>query len=153
MPVAIFYGVYSFWGIVPALCVSIVISIACMTFGYLKEKRLSNTHLFGLVGLLLSLLGVLCTHNEKLYYIPALVNNCVFFLLAASLALQKKSIFHYMIRDFGLKISDQIPEKSLRIVNILWSVFLRSKFCQSFWASFFLISRGSTGWFSSWAIP
>lgn len=127
MPAIIFYVIYSLAGILSAMITSLLFSLSNAIYSYIKEKRISNTQLFGLIGLGLSTIGVMFTDNEKLYYIPALASNCLFFCFAVGLTIKRKSILHYVTRDFNLKILHKVSEISLFPVNVIWLIFFALK--------------------------
>jgi intracellular septation protein A len=123
IPAAIFYVIYISSGIVMAIIASSLFSLSNAIYSFTKEKRISNTQLFGLIGLLLSLIGILFTANEKLYYVPALVSNCIFLCFAIALTVQRKSILHFIIQDFKIQNLEKISENKLFRLNIIWIIF------------------------------
>lgn len=127
LPTVIFYICYAYMGILYAMLASLAFTLAAIVSHYVKYKRLTNTQVFGVIGLALSFIAIIYTDNEKLYYVPALVNNCVFACFAIALSIKRKSIFHYVTKDFNLPWTKNIAESECVPLNILWLAFFLLK--------------------------
>lgn len=80
LPTTFFYLIYIKWGIIPATCLSFLISGISLAVQYYKTKKISNTAVLGLLGLLASGIAIYFTGNEKFYYVPALAMNVITFV-------------------------------------------------------------------------
>jgi intracellular septation protein A len=123
MPTIVFYVIHLLVGILPAMITSLLFSLSNAICSYIKEKRISSTQLFGLIGLGLSTIGVIFTDNEKLYYVPALASNFLFLCFAVGLTIKRKSILHYVTRDFNIESLNKVSEIDLLLVNVIWLIF------------------------------
>ena len=92
-----------------------------------RGKPLRNTQILGMVGLVVSLIGVLFAGNDNYYYLPALMENFVFAGFTLVLTLRKKSIFLYVVRDFEIPALSGLDERSLIGLNVLWLCYFAAK--------------------------
>ena len=127
MPVSVFYLIYARVGLIPAIIVSLLVSMINLFYSLMKDKRIYRTQIFGSLGIVLSLVGVLFTDDEKFYYVPALISNLLFFAYAVGLTLRRRSIFHYVVKDFNLALAEKIDEDKLLTVNMVWLLFFLLK--------------------------
>ena len=144
-----FYAAYKLWGIIPAIAVSALYSIITIVVSAIRDK-VKNSQVIGLLCLMSSAVAIYFTGEDKLYYIPALIVNIVFLGFMIYLCARKKSIFHYILKDFEIDSLKSIPEDRLMNVNIIWLTFLTLKiiskvigilcldFKQLFWLVFIL---------------
>lgn len=102
LPTTFFYLIYIKWGIIPATCLSFLISGISLAVQYYKTKKISNTAVLGLLGLLASGIAIYFTGNEKFYYVPALAMNVITFVFLCTLSIQRKSVLHYLAKDFEI---------------------------------------------------
>lgn len=127
LPTIIFYLIYQVVGIANATVISSVYSLVQILLKYKKDKTISNTQVLGFIGLILSSVAITFTDNEKLYYIPALINNFIIALFMLVLALKKKSILHYITKDFNIRWLDHIDEVNILKLNYVWMIFFLLK--------------------------
>ena len=127
LPTILFYWVYTKWGIIPATCLSILVSGISLAVQYHKTKKISNTAVIGLLGLLASGIAIYFTGNEKYYYVPALAMNVITFCFLCTLSIQKKSVLHYLAKDFEIAAIKQIPQENMHLLNVIWLIFFGCK--------------------------
>ena len=140
LPSAVFFICYLFIGILPAIIVSAIITVSVMIYELIKHKKVTNSQILGLLGLFLSFVAIYFTGNEKLYYVPALIENCVFACFMVVLTAKKMSVFHYITKDFNIRSVKIVPESELMLLNILWVAFfivkITSKVVGILWLEF-----------------
>lgn len=127
LPAALFYAGYALWGLLPAMAGSMVVSFSWMAFRLAKGRRISRTQVFGLAGLVLSFVAVLFTGNEKLSFVSGLINNGCLALFAAVLTLRRRSLLHYVLKDFDLSALRAAPEEDFLHLNAVWLGFFTLK--------------------------
>ena len=125
-PSIIFYIVYRLWGIIPAAAVSAAFCAGSILISAFK-KRVKNTQILGLLGLLASAVAIYFTGQEKYYYIPSLIENVCFLGFMVCLCCRHKSVLHYIAKDFETASLQRIPEHRMMNVNVLWLVFFSLK--------------------------
>lgn len=122
VPSLLFYVVYRLWGILPAIIVSAVFAVGNLVVSALRGK-VKNTQVLGLLGLIGSFVAIYFTGEEKYYYVPSLLMNVIFLGFMVWLCLRRKSVFHYIAKDFEVAALEAVPEERLMSVNFLWIVF------------------------------
>lgn len=127
LPALLFYWIYKAAGILPAVICSVLYNGIVLGIQYKKRRTVSNTSVIGLLGLLGSAIAICFTGNEKLYYVPALAVNVIVFCFMLSLHIRKKSVLHYLAKDFEIKAVERLPQEQLLSLNILWMVFFGLK--------------------------
>jgi len=127
MPTIVFYWIYTIRGVIAAVVISFLYNGISLGMQYRKKRTVSNTSVIGLLGLICSGAAIYFTGNEKFYYIPALVVNLVTFVFLLVLSLNRKSVLHYLAKDFEIKGIEQLPQEDLWLVNILWLIFFGMK--------------------------
>ena len=149
LPSLMFYAAYKLWGIIPAIAVSTLYSIISIIVSAIRDKA-KNSQVIGLLGLVGASVAIYFTGEEKFYYIPALIMNIVYLGFMIYLCARKKSIFHFILKDFEIDYLQCIPEDRVMNVNIIWLVFFALKiiskvigilwldFKQLFWLVFIL---------------
>ena len=125
-PSIIFYIVYKLWGIIPAVAVSAAFCVGNILVSAIR-KRVKNTQILGLLGLLASAVAIYFTGQEKYYYIPSLIENVFFLGFMVCLCCRHKSVLHYIAKDFEIASLQKIPEHRMMNVNTLWLVFFSLK--------------------------
>lgn len=150
IPTIAFWICYRLFGLLPAMIISILISLVTVLQAYTKKKQVSNTQIIGLVGLILSSISIVLSGNEKLYYIPALISNIVLLSFMVVLTIKRKSVFLYLAKDFQIKSLQHISEQDVLSLNYLWMCFFFLKciskiagliyldFEKMYWVVFFL---------------
>ncbi|MCM1569430.1 MAG: septation protein IspZ [Roseburia sp.] len=126
-PTILFYWIYRCWGIIAATIFSVLISGLSMAVQYYKVKKIANTAVIGLLGLMISSITIYFTGNEKFYYVPALTMNMITFIFLCILSIKKKSVLHYLAKDFEIVAIKQLPEKDLGLLNLIWLLFFGCK--------------------------
>lgn len=91
-----------------------------MTYNFFVKKKVCNTQILGVIGLVVSYISILFTNNEQYYYVPALINNCIFAGIVLILALKKKSIIHFIAKDFDFYGIKNVEENSILNLNFVW---------------------------------
>lgn len=127
LPTALFYWIYRGWGLIPAAIFSILISGVSLAVYYVKRKKIANTAVIGLLGLIASAIAVYFTGNEKFYYVPALAMNVITFIFLCTLSIKRKSVLHYLAKDFEIAAVKQLPENDLGLLNLIWLIFFGCK--------------------------
>ena len=122
LPTLIFFVVYKLWGIIPAIAFSTLCSVISIVVAAIRDK-VKNSQVIGLLGLVSSAVAIYFTGEEKFYYIPALIENIIFLGFMIYLCARRKSIFHFILKDFEIDSLQCIPEDRLMNVNIVWLVF------------------------------
>lgn len=123
IPALLFYAAYHVAGIIPAMVISPVYSLFSIVYARFRYNRVNNSQIIGILGLICSAVAILFTGEEKLYYIPALIQNIIWLGFAIALSIQRKSIYHFLAKDFEIASLKQIPEENMLSINILWIVF------------------------------
>ena len=126
LPTLIFFVVYKFWGILPAIAFSTLCSLITIVVSAIIGK-VKNSQIIGLLGLLSSAIAIYFSGEEKFYYVPALIENIIFLGFMIYLCIQRKSIFHFILKDFEIDSLQSIPEDQLMSVNIIWLIFFALK--------------------------
>ena len=137
VPSLIFYIVYKRWGIIPAVTVSAAFCVGNILVSAIK-KRIKNSQIVGLLGLLASGGAIYYTGQEKYYYIPSLLQNIFFLGFMIYLCCRHKSVLHYIAKDFEIASLQKIPESRMMNVNVLWLVFFSLKIIAKIVGIFYL---------------
>lgn len=149
LPALMFFAAYKLWGIIPAIAVSTLYSIISIVVSAIRDK-LKNSQVIGLLGLIGSAVAIYFTGDEKFYYIPALIENIIFLGFMIYLCVRRKSIFHFILKDFEIDSLQRVSENRLMNVNTVWLAFFVLKiiskvigilyldFKQLFWLVFIL---------------
>ena len=149
LPALMFFAAYKLWGIIPAIAVSALYSIISIIVSAIRDK-VKNSQVIGLLGLIGSSVAIYFTGEEKFYYIPALIENFIFLGFMIYLCARRKSIFHFILKDFEIDSLQRVPDNRLMNVNIVWLAFFVLKiiskvigilyldFKQLFWLVFIL---------------
>lgn len=127
LPTIVFYWIYRCQGIISAAIFSVLISGVSLAVQYYKTKKIANTAVMGLLGLIISSISIYFTENEKFYYVPALAMNMITFIFLCILSIKKKSVLHYLAKDFEIAVIKQVPENDLGLLNLLWLLFFGCK--------------------------
>ncbi len=127
LPTILFYWVYSKCGIIPAPCLSVLVSGIFQAVQFYKTRKISNTAVLGLLGLIIAGISISFTGNEKYYYVPGLVKNMITIGVLSVLLIQKKSVLHYLTKDFEIAAIEQIPQENMRLLNVIWLLFFGCK--------------------------
>lgn len=150
IPAVLFYAVYHVAGIIPAVVVSLAYSLVSVIYSKCKESRVKNSQIIGILGLIGSAAAILFTGEEKLYYLPSIIENMIFLGFMIVLSVRRKSVLHYLAKDFSIQSLEQIPEESMFSVNALWMIYFVLKivskivgilyldFRKLYWVVFFL---------------
>ena len=127
MPTLLFYGLYRTAGILPAITISLGYGLASVIYSKIKENEVKNAQVLGILVLAASAAAVLFTGDEKLYYLPGAIQNALFLGFFLVLSVQRKSVLHYIAKDFEIQSLRRIPEESMLCVNILWTFYCAIK--------------------------
>ena len=122
-PSVLFLVLYKFLGLQLSVLITCTISFLSLLLDVFKEKRITNSAIIGTIGLAFQVVSAFCVGYEKLYYVPALVQNCVIMFLVLSLCIQSKSVFLYVVKDFDFKIFKKMSDEELLPLNYLWVAF------------------------------
>lgn len=123
MPAILFYAAYHVAGIISAMIVSLAYSILSIVYSKLRNSAVKNSQIIGILGLVSSAVMILFTGEEKLYYIPAMIQNTVFLGFVITLSVQRKSIFHFLAKDFEVESLKQVPEENMFSINVIWIIY------------------------------
>ncbi len=127
IPTALFYIVYHAMGVIPAIMISLLQGIAAAIYAKHRKIQMKNSQKIGILGLVGSAIVILFTGEEKLYYVPAMLENMVFLGFMVALSIRRKSVLHYLAKDFDIKALDKISEERLLRVNLIWMVYFLLK--------------------------
>ena len=127
LPTILFYWIYQCLGIISATVFSILICGISLFVQYHKTRKIANTAVLGLLGLIASAIAIYFTGNEKFYYVPALAINVITFVFLCILSIRKKSVLHYLAKDFEIAAVKQLPEENLGLLNLIWLLFFGCK--------------------------
>lgn len=119
LPAALFYLFYKLIGLIFAVVISTVYATVMMLIEYKHSKRISNTRVIGIIGLILSAISSFFTGYKNLYYAPQLVSNIVIFVFMIILTAKKRSVLHYIMKDFGVQWLENIDEHSALKLNYI----------------------------------
>lgn len=127
IPAVIFYIAYQAVGIIPAVIISLAYSLFSVVYSKYRDKAVKNSMLIGILGLLSSAVMILFTGDEKLYYIPALIQNMIFLGFIIVLSVRRRSVLHFLAKDFEIASLKQIPEENMFGINLIWTVYFALK--------------------------
>lgn len=127
LPTILFYLIYRFQGIIVATGISVLLNGISLSVQYFKNREVTNTAVLGLLGLLGAAIAIYFTGNEKYYYVPGLAINILLFFFFCVLSLKKKSIVHYLAKDFEITAINLLPQENLFLLNIIWLIFFGLK--------------------------
>ena len=122
-PSVLFLVLYKFLGLQLSVLITCTISFLLLLLDVFKEKRITNSAIIGSIGLAFQVVSAFCVGYEKLYYVPALVQNCVILFLVLSLCIRSKSVFLYVVKDFDFKIFKKMSDEELLPLNYLWVAY------------------------------
>ncbi len=126
LPSLIFYVIYRSWSIMPAAITALIFSGVNIFFSA-HHGKVKNTQILGILGLVGSIAAIHFTGEEKFYYVPSLIENIIFLGFMIFLCIRRKSILHFIAKDFDVAYLKQIPEDRLMNVNIVWLIFFSLK--------------------------
>lgn len=127
IPAALFYVAYHVAGIVPAIIVSLVHCILSVIHSKSKGNQVKNSQIIGFLGLVGSATAILFTGEEKLYYVPSMIENVIFLGFMIVLSIRRKSVLHYLARDFDIQSLEQVPEERMFSINAVWMAYFLLK--------------------------
>lgn len=122
-PTGIFLFFYYVFGLKVAIISSCVFSGTFYVRDIMKEKRISNSSVIGGIGLIFQVVSAFFIGYEKLYYLPALIQNCVVLFFVTYLCFHSKSVFLYLVKDFHWSIFEGISDEDLLNLNYLWVAY------------------------------
>ncbi len=123
IPAVLFYLVYNIVGIISAVIISLVYSTISVIYSKVKYNTVKNSQIIGIIGLVGSATAVIFTGDEKLYYLPSILENMIFLGFMIVLSLKRKSVLHYLAKDFNIESLKQVPEASMFSINIIWIIY------------------------------
>lgn len=123
LPSFILYVIYELGGILWMLLFSGLYSVMNYLQGKKNKASISHTQAIGFVVMIWSVIAIIFTDNEKLYYIPALAGNVLVLLGIMYLTLKRKSIVCYINEDFRFEGLNRIEDNEIMIINILWGSY------------------------------
>ena len=127
LPAVLFYVFYHAAGIVPAIVISLVYCVGSVLYTKYKDQKVKNSQIVGILGLAASAGAIVFTGEEKLYYLPSIVENVIFLGFMIVLSVRHKSVLHYLAKDFEIAALEQISEESMFSVNVLWMTYFALK--------------------------
>lgn len=123
IPAILFYAAYHVADIIWALIISLTFSIFSIVYSKRKNNEVKNSQIIGILGLVSSAVMILFTGEEKLYYIPAIIQNMLFLGFNITLSVQRKSILHFLAKDFEIESLKQVPEENMFSINVVWLIY------------------------------
>lgn len=127
IPAILFYAVYHAAGIIPAVIISAAYSSLSIIYSKLRNNTVKNSSIIGILGLISSAVMILFAGEEKLYYVPSIIQNILFLGFTVVLSIQRKSILHYLTKDFEIESLKRVPEESMFSVNVIWIMYFMLK--------------------------
>lgn len=127
LPAVLFYVFYHTAGIISAIVISLVYSVGSVLYTKYKDHQVKNSQIVGILGLAASAGAIIFTGEEKLYYLPSIIENMIFLGFMIVLTVRHKSVLHYLAKDFEIAALEQIPEESMFSVNALWMAYFALK--------------------------
>lgn len=127
IPTALFYVVYHVGGIIPAVIISLAYTLISVIYSKMKGNAIKNSQIVGVLGLIGSAMAILFTGEEKLYYIPSIIENVFFLGIMIVLSVCRKSVLHFLAKDFEIESLKQIPEESMFSINVVWIIYFSIK--------------------------
>ncbi len=127
VPAILFYAAYRIGGIIPAVTLSLSYSIISAIYSKQKYHRVKNSQIVGIFGLIGSATAILFTGEERLYYIPSIVENIIYGGFMTLLSIRHKSVLHFLAKDFEIQWLKQIPEESMLGINVVWLIYFGLK--------------------------
>lgn len=127
IPTVIFYILYNAIGIIPAVIASVGYSLVSAAYSKYKDKKVKNSQIIGILGLAASAAAIVFTGEEKMYYVPSLVENMIFLIFMIVLSVRHKSVLHYLAKDFSIASLERIPQESMLSINIVWMIYFALK--------------------------
>lgn len=152
IPSALFYITYNVISIIPAVLFSLAYSVISVVYTKMKSGVIKNSQIVGAIGLAASAAAMIFTGEEKLYYVPKLVENAIFLGFMIVLSGRHRSVLHYLAKDFEIASLQEIPESSMLSVNIVWMVYFALKIISKIAGFCIWILISFTGWYSSLVI-
>ncbi len=120
LPGISFLAVYYFTNLQIAIVLSCIAGLVLLALDIRKEKAIKNSNVIGMIGLAFQMVSAFCAGYEKLYYLPALVQNCVVMVMVIAFCLKSKSIFLYIVKDFDFPIFRNVRDEDVLPLNYLW---------------------------------
>ena len=127
IPAILFYIAYHVVGIIPAVIISLTYSLISAIYSKLKNHAVKNSQFIGILGLVGSATAIFFTGKEKFYYIPSIIGNVIFGGFMIILSIRRKSVLHYLAKDFEIESLKLIPEESMLNINAIWIIYFALK--------------------------
>ncbi len=141
IPAGLFYAAYHIAGILPAIMISLVHCVLSVIHAKSKTNQVKNSQIIGFLGLVGSAAAILCTGEEKLYYVPSMIENVIFLGFMIVLSVRRKSVLHYFARDFDIQSLEQVPEEQMFSINAIWMAYFLLKIISKMFGILYLNFR------------
>lgn len=123
IPAVLFYFFYKAAGMIPAVVISLVYSLITAIYSEYKNNEVKNSQVIGILGLVGSATAILFTGEEKMYYVPSIIENMIFLGFMILLTAHRRSVLHYLAKDFEIRSLELIPEENMFSINIVWIIY------------------------------
>ena len=127
LPNIIFSVIYKIYGLKYAIVISCIIGSAIILLDIIKERSIKNSAIIGIVILILQMLSSFFSGYEKLYYIPALLENCIVMSLVIGMCVKSKSVFLFLVKDFEFELFENLNDRDVLSLNYIWIVYCMLK--------------------------
>lgn len=114
---------YYISGLQSAIIVSCIVGFLLLLWDGCKGKRVNNSNIIGVLALGFQMISSFCIGYEKIYYVPALVQNCTVMIVISYLCCKSKSIFLYVVKDFDFAIFRNVKDDDILSLNYLWIAY------------------------------
>ncbi|WP_026505676.1 DUF3159 domain-containing protein [Butyrivibrio sp. NC3005] len=123
VPSILFFLIYYFCGLKLAIIISSMSGVLLLFIDIAKEKDVNNSNIIGLIGLLFQIISSFCSGYEKLYFIPALIQNFIVMIGMLILCRNSKSVFLYIVKEFDFKVFRNVKDEEVLRLNYLWIAY------------------------------
>lgn len=103
-----------------AILSSCIVGILIFICDIVKVKKITNSSVIGGIALLFQIISSFLAGYEKLYYVPALLQNGVVMLLLIAMCVKKQSIFLYMVKDLKIALFESMKDQDVMDLNYIW---------------------------------
>lgn len=118
-PILLFFGTYKFYGIMAATAVAMGASVVQVGWGWLRARRVEQTHLFSAALILVFGGATLVLADERFIKVKPTVLYVVLALVFLGSTWTRRTMAERMFASLG----SDVPAHALRRVNLWWVAF------------------------------
>lgn len=119
-PSIVFFLFLSMQGVKGAIFASCIVEMMIIVYELARDKKMTNSSVIGAIALLFQIISSFLAGYEKLYYVPAFIQNCVVMVLVSTMCIKRKSVFLYIVKDFKFALFDSISDQDVMPLNYIW---------------------------------